>query len=1400
MPGSLNLSGIRNTLTADWGFGTGRQDSVLLDALRSQPAVRLENETFAKEFWTRMAQNHISENNLVIEREQASSGGTESSIQIDPELLRSLQHDQKDLHQRILGVYAKHLGLNLDAQSDEVILLQQQIQTLQKEIDVWNVEHGPEYATGIKSLFDSRKIRSFDSSWNWVLQDFLSVYHRLLDKELLLETEDLHNIRQRLVGRSSFRLVDLINFTIEKRPASQNCSNFEHIVSWLKDLATACVSALSENPAAVKQPYTTAPCTTIDAEGVIRYTETRRSTAVMIDSSTAKSLESSALAISDCLGEDAIGSSNSSDTIQVNADCPLRIQTSESGIWRDSWALTQQYMEVLDSTTTRGLEFSRRNVLLTGAGPGSIGAEILRGLLSGGARVIVTTSSCSPASFNHYQRMFSQFGSASSQLTVVPFNQGSQQDIEKLISYIYDEAKNFDLDHIIPFAAVSEHTNGLDDINSKSEVAHRIMLTNVLRLLGAVKRAKQVRGIRTRPAQVILPLSPNHGAFGNDGLYAESKLGLEALTAKWSSEDWSEYLSICGAVIGWTRGTALMADNDLLSEGIEKLGVYTFSQGEMAFNIMALMSPGLLQMSQLGPLMADLSGGLNMIPDFKDCLRQVRAEIQEKSSVRRAICAEQKILDVAASLANSPNTTHKQCRANISLTFPRLPDFDKEIRPLQELNGMVDLERVVVITGFAELGPWGNSKTRWEMEAFGEFSLEGCIELAWIMGLIRYRSDEQHHLGWVDASTNEPVEDSDVKLKYEGYILEHTGIRLIEPRVFDGDDPMTKQFLHEIEVQADLEPFEASREVALDFVREHKGRVIVTNVQGSDQVLVTLKKGARLLIPKALKTDRFVGGQIPTGWSPAAYGIQDDIASQVDPTTLYALVCTAEALISAGITDPYEFYKYIHVSELGNCVGSGLGGSTALQNLFKERYLDKSIAKDVLAESFINTGAAWINMLLLSAAGPINTPVGACATAIESVDVGFDLIMARKAKVVLVGGYDGLSKDVAYEFGNMKATNSAVDDLACGRTPAEMSRPATSTRNGFVESEGSGIQIMTTASLALEMGLPIRGVIALARTASDKTGRSLPAPGRGILTSVSEACHESKFDSPLLSLSYRKKCINLRMQQIKDTEALQMAYLEEELASFSGQDVDFCIRDYRRHRLEGISAETDRQKCEILNTYGNEFWKRDDRISPLRGSLATWGLTVDDLGVASFHGTSTKKNDINESEVIQTQLTQLGRTKGNPILGVFQKYLTGHPKGAAGAWMLNGCLNILETGIIPGNRNADNIDKELERFDHIVFPNKTIETAGGVKAFSVTSFGFGQKGAQAIGIHPKFLFATIDESRYLEYSSKVKRRQQVANSHFQRMMLRNQLFQAKDIAPYHKDQETSFLINSAARV
>jgi fatty acid synthase subunit alpha, fungi type len=683
---------------------------------------------------------------------------------------------------------------------------------------------------------------------------------------------------------------------------------------------------------------------------------------------------------------------------------------------------------------------------------------------------------------------------------------GSKQDVEALIDYIYDTKSGlgWDLDYIIPFAAIPENGREIDSIDSRSELAHRIMLTNLYRLLGAVKKEKFERGFDTRPAQVILPMSANHGLFGNDGLYSESKIGLETLFTRWHSESWGQYLTVIGAVIGWTRGTGLMNGNNIIAEGIEKLGIRTFSQQEMAFNILGLMTPPIVDLCAQSPVWADLNGGFQFVPNLKEVSSQLRAELTETSDVRRAVATEAAIEHATvhgpnAEKMHKPHTINP--RANIKFEFPPVKTA-KELEKLSYMKGMVDLERVVVVAGFAEVGPWGNSRTRWEMEAFGEFSLEGCIEMAWIMGLIKNfngrMKDGTTYSGWVDAKTEQPVEDREVKAKYEKYILEHTGIRLIESAMFNGYDPKRKSLLTEVIIDQDLEPFETSKEQALEFKSQHGDKVEVFEIAESGEYTVRFKKGASLYIPKALRFDRLVAGQIPLGWDAKRYGLTDDIISQVDPITLFVLVSTVEALVSAGITDPYEFYQYVHVSEVGNTAGSGVGGMSALRGMYKDRHMDKPVQKDILQESFINTMSAWVNMLLLSSSGPIKTPVGACATAVESVEIGYETILSGKARIVIAGGYDDFQEEGSYEFGNMKATSNAEDEIAHGRTPREMSRPTTTTRNGFMESHGAGIHILMQAKLAVEMGVPIRGIIAMTSTATDKEGRSVPAPGRGI--------------------------------------------------------------------------------------------------------------------------------------------------------------------------------------------------------------------------------------------------------------------------------------------------------------
>ncbi|KAJ2342288.1 fatty acid synthase alpha subunit Lsd1, partial [Coemansia sp. RSA 2671] len=798
--------------------------------------------------------------------------------------------------------------------------------------------------------------------------------------------------------------------------------------------------------------------------------------------------------------------------------------------------------------------------------------------------VVVTTSRYNREAMQYYQNMYQQCGARGSTLIVVPFNQGSLQDVKKLVEFIYDDSPRsenlgWDLDYVIPFAAIAVQGREITDIDSRSELAHRIMLTNLLRLLGEIKTHKAKRGYETRPAQVILPLSPNHGLFGSDGLYSESKIALETLFNRWYSESWSAYLTITGTVIGWTRGTGLMNVNNIVAEGIEKLGVRTFSTKEMAFNILGLMHPTINALTQAEPVWADLNGGFQFIPDLKDATARLRASIRESSEIKKAVAADSS-LDFKAVAGAKNESMHKprviKPRANHKFPFPTYKSYE-QLEHLRHLQGMVNLDKVVVVTGYGEVSPYGHAETRWEMEAYGEFSLEGCIELAWIMGLIKHFNgrlkNKQLYSGWVDAKTEDPVEDKDIKARYEKQILEHTGIRLINGEALGGYDPKKKPMMREVQLEHDMEPFEVSAEEALQFKRRNGDMVDVwANEDGSWSV--RFLKGATLMVPKALSFDRLVAAQLPSGWNAERYGIPKDIASQVDPITLYVLVATAEALVRSGITDPYEMYQYVHVSEVGNSMGSGVGGTHSNKLMYKERFFDKDMQNDVLQETFINTMAAWVNLLMISSSGPIKPTVGACATSVLSIDVAIDTIQSGKAKIMLCGGFDYFSEEGSYEFAQMKATSNAEDELARGRTPAEMSRPCTTTRNGFMEGEGAGIATIMSATTAIKIGVPIYGILAMCGTATDKEGRSVPAPGQGILTSAREA--PGPMPSPLLNFEYRRRQLAYRREAIKEWTQRELEYVQAEVSALKQGSLP-CDETFVRERTAFVHQEARRQ-------------------------------------------------------------------------------------------------------------------------------------------------------------------------------------------------------------------------------
>ena len=139
---------------------------------------------------------------------------------------------------------------------------------------------------------------------------------------------------------------------------------------------------------------------------------------------------------------------------------------------------------------------------------------------------------------------------------------------------------------------------------------------------------------------------------------------------------------------------------------------------------------------------------------------------------------------------------------------------------------------------------------------------------------------------------------------------------------------------------------------------------------------------------------------------------------------------------------------------------------------------------------------------------------------------------------------------------------------------------------------------------------------------SDKAGRSVPAPGRGALTVAREI--QSKYPLPILDVAYRSRQMTFRRNQISEWLLHEHNQLQVEIVyrKAQGESVD---EEYISSRIADLETEASRQEKHALAMYGM-LEGSDPRIAPLRRALAVWGLTADDIGVLSIHGTSTAAN------------------------------------------------------------------------------------------------------------------------------------------------------------------------------
>ncbi|AGP31782.1 type I polyketide synthase [Corynebacterium terpenotabidum] len=736
-------------------------------------------------------------------------------------------------------------------------------------------------------------------------------------------------------------------------------------------------------------------------------------------------------------------------------------------------------------------KFTGTVAVVTGVTPASIAGGVVGDLLAEGATVVMTASRISSARLEFAKKLYREHASASAQIWLVPANLSSYRDIDALVEWIGTEQTEtvgsdqklikpaLVPDLFLPFAAPSV-SGTVEDAGGNAEIQARLLLWSVERSFTALSRIGHDADLAHR-LHVVLPGSPNRGTFGGDGAYGEVKAAFDAIGNKWHNEPWGERVTIAHPRIGWVAGTGLMGGNDPLVDAAIDAGVHVWSPAEISSELLALCSEEVRTQALNGPVDADLTGGLGKIN---------LVELRDQAMAENAAAAS----DVDEDATASPVTVNA-LPSPVRVAQPVGADHSTDAWG----DVSLDLDDMVVVVGLGEVSAWGSGRTRFEAElgvqADGsvDLSAAGVLELAWMTGLLSWMDTPV--AGWYDVDGN-IVPEEEIYTRYRDEVAARAGVRSFVDDVAIEDLHTPQQveiFLdHEVTFTVD------SAEDAATFVDADPTFTRANHDAETGEWSVTRLPGARTRVPRRATLARKVGGQFPTDFNPARWGIPASMIEAVDRIAIWNLVTAVDAYLSAGFT-PAEILQAVHPSDIAMTQGTGFGGMTSMRKLFVDRFLEEEIPSDILQETLPNVIAAHTMQSYVGGYGAMIHPVGACATAAVSVEEGVDKIKLGKADFVVAGATDDINVESITGFANMNATADSDKMAAKGLNERFYSRSNDRRRGGFVEAQGGGTILLARGSVAAKLGLPVQSVVGYAASFADGAHTSIPAPGQGAL-------------------------------------------------------------------------------------------------------------------------------------------------------------------------------------------------------------------------------------------------------------------------------------------------------------
>jgi 3-oxoacyl-[acyl-carrier-protein] synthase II len=249
-------------------------------------------------------------------------------------------------------------------------------------------------------------------------------------------------------------------------------------------------------------------------------------------------------------------------------------------------------------------------------------------------------------------------------------------------------------------------------------------------------------------------------------------------------------------------------------------------------------------------------------------------------------------------------------------------------------------------------------------------------------------------------------------------------------------------------------------------------RVVVTGVGavtaagvGADVLFKVLLDG---VAPESSKVRNFEPSDV--------FGVKE--ARRLDPFSQYTLASAIQAVDDAGliVDDPFRS---------GSLFATGVGGITTMieqVEVLRERGPDR-VSPFFVPMLMPNAGAAAVS-LRFGIRGPCQTVTTACAAGTHAVGDAARLIASGRCDVMLTGGGEAASEDIAVAgFRNMTALSRSG-----------LSRPFDVDRDGFILGEGGAALVLEELGRAQARGATIYAEILGAASTADAHHITAPDP------------------------------------------------------------------------------------------------------------------------------------------------------------------------------------------------------------------------------------------------------------------------------------------------------------------